>query len=115
MDGVSNTYEGGWWERHWIQLGYQLAAATTCAAWSFIVSCILLFVINKIPGLHIRCTEEEELMGLDFKYLADVDVEDSGVDISAYGIVTPGVKSTPRSETSGDGQVVPEQSREKAA
>jgi hypothetical protein len=29
-------------------------------------------------------------MGLDFKYCADVDIEDSGVHISAYGIVTPG-------------------------
>jgi hypothetical protein len=55
------------------------------------------------------------MMSLDFKYFADVDIEDSGVDISAYGIVTPGVKSTPRSEMSGEGQVVAEEAREKAA
>lgn len=54
-------------------------------------------------------------MGLDFKYLADVDLEGSGLDISAYGIVTPGVKSTPRSEMSGEGQAVQGQNREKAA
>jgi Amt family ammonium transporter len=65
MDGKSNTYAGGWWNRNWKQMGYQLAAACTCAAWSFVVSIILLFVINKIPGCHIRATEDDELRGLD--------------------------------------------------
>ncbi|KXJ92019.1 ammonium transporter AmtB-like domain-containing protein [Microdochium bolleyi] len=72
LDGASgSTYAGGWWERNWVQMGYQLAAALTCAAWSFVVSCLLLFIIDKIPGLHLRATEEEELRGLDFKYLSD--------------------------------------------
>jgi ammonium transporter, Amt family len=77
LDGVSGTtYAGGWWEHNWIQLGYQLAAATTCAAWSFVVSCILLFIINKIPGCHLRVKEEDEQKGLDFKYLSDVHWEE---------------------------------------
>lgn len=73
LDGVSGTtYAGGWWDRNWIQMGYQLAAATTCAAWSFVVSCILLFVIDRIPGCRLRVEEDDELRGLDFKYLSDV-------------------------------------------
>ncbi|KAJ3518654.1 hypothetical protein NM208_g14439 [Fusarium decemcellulare] len=77
LDGVSgDTYAGGWWERNFRQLGLQLAGAVTCAAWSFVVSCLLLFIINKIPGLHIRASEEHELRGLDYKYLSDVDWED---------------------------------------
>ena len=77
LDGVSGTtYTGGWWNANYRQLGIQLAGALTCAAWSFLVSCILLFVINKIPGLHIRESEEHELRGLDFKYLSDVEWED---------------------------------------
>lgn len=77
LDGVSgSSYAGGWWNRNFIQLGIQLAGATTCAAWAFVISCILLFVINKIPGLHIRASEEDELRGLDYKYLVDVDWED---------------------------------------
>lgn len=76
LDGVSgDTYAGGWWEGNWKQMGYQLAAATTCAAWAFTVSCILLFIINKIPGLHLRETEEDEIRGLDCKYLHDADYE----------------------------------------
>ncbi|KAK3313027.1 ammonium transporter AmtB-like domain-containing protein [Apodospora peruviana] len=77
LDGVSGAmYAGGWWNQNYRQLGLQLAGATTCAAWSFVVSCILLFVINKIPGLHIRASEEHEMLGLDHKYIEDVDFED---------------------------------------
>lgn len=71
LDGVSNTYDGGWWNGNFRQLGLQLAGGTTCAAWSFFVSCILLFVINKIPGCHLRATEEDEIRGLDYAYIED--------------------------------------------
>ncbi|KAL8282473.1 hypothetical protein RB600_005767 [Gaeumannomyces tritici] len=60
-------------------VGVQLAAATSCATWAFAVSCALLFVINKIPGLHIRAAEDDEIRGLDYKYLHDVD-DHSGFD-----------------------------------
>jgi len=77
LDGVSGgSYAGGWWNRNFRQLGLQLAGATTCAAWSFVVSCLLLLVINKVPGLHLRASEEHELRGLDVKYLEDIDFED---------------------------------------
>lgn len=58
LDGVSgDSYAGGWWDGNYKQMGLQLAGATTCAAWSFVISCLLLFVINKIPGLHLRASE----------------------------------------------------------
>ncbi|KAG5657820.1 hypothetical protein KAF25_007853 [Fusarium avenaceum] len=92
LDGVSgDSYAGGWWEGNYRQLGLQLAGAVTCAAWSFVVSCILLFVINKIPGLHLRASEEHEVRGLDFKYLSDVDWEDHYMN----GGVTPIMEGTP--------------------
>jgi ammonium transporter, Amt family len=76
LDGVSgDSYAGGWWNHHWRQMGLQLAGAVTCASWSFFVSCILLFVINKIPGMHIRASETCEIRGLDFAYITDVDWE----------------------------------------
>jgi Amt family ammonium transporter len=92
LDGASNTYAGGWWNRQWKQMGYQLAAATTCAAWSFTVSIILLFIIGRIPGLHLRASEEDELRGLDFKYLWDVE----GETMVEYGggSVTPGMQTS---------------------
>jgi ammonium transporter, Amt family len=90
LDGVSGTtYTGGWWEHNWIQLGYQLAAAVTCAAWAFTISCILLFIINKIPGCKLRVDEEDEMKGLDFKYLNDVDWDEERVMVS-MGLAAPG-------------------------
>lgn len=86
MDGVTTTNPGGWWNRHWAQMGYQLAAAATCAAWSFFISCLLLFIINKIPGLHIRESDDDELQGLDRKYFSDADHE--AINISQYGLMS---------------------------
>jgi ammonium transporter, Amt family len=113
LDGVTTTNPGGWYSRNWIQMGYQLAAALTCAAWSFFVSCLLLFVINKIPGLHLRATEEEELQGLDQKYFSDYDMDTYGMGQYGAAIdaergsgttgVAPGVVTTTPS-ASQDGQ-----------
>ncbi|KAG1059137.1 hypothetical protein G6F42_028420 [Rhizopus arrhizus] len=47
--------------QHWIQLGYQIAESTAGAAWSFAVTYLILFVMNKIPGLSLRVDRESEL------------------------------------------------------
>ncbi|KAK3317565.1 ammonium transporter AmtB-like domain-containing protein [Cercophora scortea] len=94
LDGVSGAaYAGGWWDGNFKQVGYQLAGALTCAAWSFFVSCALLFVINKIPGLQIRASEEHELRGLDHKYLEDVEFFDD--DPAGSGMATPAQQVAP--------------------
>jgi Amt family ammonium transporter len=61
MDRVSVSYSGGWWDQHYVQMGYQLVATLVCASWSFTISVILLFIIDRIPGCRIRVTEQEEL------------------------------------------------------
>ncbi|KKY29131.1 putative ammonium transporter [Phaeomoniella chlamydospora] len=106
LDGVSgDTYAGGWWEHNWKQVGYQLAAATTCAAWSFVVSCILLFIINKIPGMHLRVKEEDEIRGLDAKYFDDT--WDDHHDADFHGFRTH--EGVPTVETPRSGQSSTEQ------
>ena len=49
----------------WIQLAYQLADGTAGMAYTFVVSCALLYVINWIPGLKLRASVDEELLGMD--------------------------------------------------
>lgn len=94
LDGVSgDSYAGGWWNGNWVQMGYQLVAALTCATWSFVVSCILLFIINKIPGLHLRVREEDEIRGLDYKYLHDAEE-----DVMEFSARTP-LEGVPSLET----------------
>jgi Amt family ammonium transporter len=64
LDGVT-VIPGGWLNRNWIQIGYQFADATAGAAWAFVVTYIILFVMNRIPGLSLRVDRESELQGLD--------------------------------------------------
>ena len=63
LDGTE--IDGGWMDHNWIQVGYQFADATAGAAWSFFVTYLILFIMDKIPGLSLRVSQEVELQGLD--------------------------------------------------
>jgi ammonium transporter, Amt family len=64
LDGFSSI-EGGWLNGHYIQLGYQLAGSAAGLSYSFIGTCVILFFINLIPGLTIRCDLDSEIGGVD--------------------------------------------------
>ncbi|KAI9676255.1 MAG: ammonium transporter Amt1 [Trizodia sp. TS-e1964] len=64
LDGF-NSNSGGWLNHHWVQLGYQLADSVSGGAYSFVGTCLILFVLNLIPGLSLRATEEAEILGID--------------------------------------------------
>lgn len=64
LDG-STEIDGGWINQNYIQLGYQLADSVTGMAYSFFGSCLILFIINMIPGLSLRVPEEDEILGID--------------------------------------------------
>lgn len=48
-----------------IQIGKQSAEIAAISAYSFIVSCALLYILKYIPGMHLRVSEEAEANGLD--------------------------------------------------
>ncbi len=64
LDGFSSI-PGGWLNRHWVQLGYQLADSVSGFSYSFFGTCIILFVMNLIPGLSLRVSESAEINGID--------------------------------------------------
>ncbi|KAI4114644.1 MAG: hypothetical protein LQ338_007972 [Usnochroma carphineum] len=64
LDGFTQI-PGGGLTGHWIQLCYQLADSLSGFAYSFCGSCIILFLINLVPGLGLRATEEAEVIGMD--------------------------------------------------
>ena len=102
LDGVTAGNEGGWYAQNFKQMGYQLAAAVTCASWSFVISCLLLFIIDKLPYLHLRVREEDEIQGLDRKYFSDWEAD---------GFVSP-TQGTPSGRLAGGhkpGAVTPEE------
>ncbi|KAG0135356.1 ammonium transporter AmtB-like domain-containing protein [Tuber indicum] len=55
----------GWVNGNYKQLGYQVADSVAGFAYSFGGTCIILFVMNLIPGLSLRATEEAEILGID--------------------------------------------------
>jgi len=64
LDGVSSAPGGI--DGNGIQVGKQFAEITAISSYSFIVSCALLYILKWIPGMHLRVSEESEMMGLDF-------------------------------------------------
>jgi ammonium transporter, Amt family len=64
LDNVQ-VIPGGWLNHHWIQLGTQLGDSFSGGAYSFFGTCLILFILNLIPGLHLRADEEAEILGID--------------------------------------------------
>jgi Amt family ammonium transporter len=48
-----------------VQVGRQLAEICAISSYSFVVTCILLYGLKFIPGMHLRVSNEAEMMGLD--------------------------------------------------
>lgn len=69
LDGTQ--IDGGWMNHNWVQVGYQFADATAGAAWSFCITYLILFIMDKIPGLSLRVSPEVELQGLDAAELGE--------------------------------------------
>jgi Amt family ammonium transporter len=72
LDGVNTgIVNGGWINHNYKQLYVQVAYIVACTAYAFVVSAILAFVINLIPGLQLRASEEAELLGMDDDQLGE--------------------------------------------
>lgn len=110
LDGVTVALPGGWLNHNWVQLPKQLADSVSGCSYSFIVTCLILFVMNFIPGLSLRVSEEEEDMGLDDAQLGEfaydyvelrcethtmIEGEDCFVSAKVSGEMTPRIEVDP--------------------
>ncbi|RUS33987.1 ammonium transporter AmtB-like domain-containing protein [Jimgerdemannia flammicorona] len=64
LDGPT-TIAGGWINGHFIQILYQLADGCAGMSYSFVVTYIILFLMDKIPGLSLRVDIKTETNGID--------------------------------------------------
>lgn len=64
LDGET-VIDGGWVDGHWVQMGYQLADSFAGGCYSFGMTCLILFIMNMIPGLKLRVSDEAEILGTD--------------------------------------------------
>lgn len=69
--------DGGWLNQNYIQLAYQLADSVSGFVYSFGGTCIILMIMNFIPGLSLRSTEEDEIMGIDDAEIGEFAVSSS--------------------------------------
>lgn len=73
LDGT--VINGGAIDGFGTQIGYQLAGCLAISGYSFFGTLIILFVIDKIPGLRLRNTIEEEMIGCDLTDMGEVAYE----------------------------------------
>ncbi|KAK9458277.1 ammonium transporter AmtB-like domain-containing protein [Dipodascopsis uninucleata] len=65
LDGINLGVTGGWLNHNWKQLYKQVAYIAACVGYVFVMTALLCFVINKIPTLQLRASEEAEMRGMD--------------------------------------------------
>ncbi|KAJ8142766.1 hypothetical protein OXX80_002355 [Metschnikowia pulcherrima] len=94
----STVIAGGWMNHHYKQLGYQLAGSVSIGAWSFVVTSIILLIMDRIPFLKLRLREDEELMGVDLaeigEYAYYYEQEDDGLGPSTSPYVLEPIRSS---------------------
>jgi len=64
FDGFTEI-PGGWIDHNWIQLAYQLADSVAGFGYSFVMTTIILWIMHFIPGLKLRASENDEIIGID--------------------------------------------------
>jgi len=62
-----------------VQVGKQFAEITAISSYSFVVTCALLLILKYIPGMHLRVTEEAEILGVDLDQFFDEQIGDWGM------------------------------------
>ncbi|RDA89744.1 hypothetical protein CP533_1061 [Ophiocordyceps camponoti-saundersi (nom. inval.)] len=65
LDGVNVGAKGGFLDRNFALLGWQIAVIVAASAYAFVVSAIVAKAVDIIPGLHLRASDEAELLGMD--------------------------------------------------
>ncbi|ORY84684.1 ammonium transporter MEPa [Leucosporidium creatinivorum] len=64
FDGYTEI-AGGWINHNYKQLGWQLASAVSVISYTFVMTYIILFIVDHIPGLKLRASEDSEILGID--------------------------------------------------
>lgn len=94
-DGVT-VIDGGWMNHHWKQLGYQLAGSCSVGLWSFVVTAIILLIMDRVPFLRLRLHEDEELLGVDLAEIGEYayyEEDEAGLGPSSSPYVLEPIRS----------------------
>ena len=101
LDGVNTgIITGGWIDHHWRQMYVQIAYICATVGWSFTISLLLAYGINLIPGLHLRASEEAELIGMDDDQLGEFAYD--YVEVRRDYLAWTPATNDPRTDGDGD-------------
>lgn len=64
LDGVTD-HGGGWVTHNWKQIYKQIVYILACCAYTLVLTLIICYGVNYIPGCHLRVDEEGEMRGID--------------------------------------------------
>lgn len=104
LDGFS-VIPGGWVNQNYVQLGYQLADSVASFSYSFVMTCLILFLMNMIPGLSLRVAAEEEELGIDDAQLGEFAYDYVEITRNFHDIAPSGGSSTHQPEAKGEEKV----------
>nr|ODN89543.1 amt family ammonium transporter [Cryptococcus depauperatus CBS 7841] len=79
FDGIT-AIKGGWFDHHYVQLGYQIADLSAGFGYSFVMTTIICWIFHFIPGMRLRASEEAEIIGIDDAYLGEFAYDYVGID-----------------------------------
>ncbi|PHH75260.1 hypothetical protein CDD80_2506 [Ophiocordyceps camponoti-rufipedis] len=65
LDGVNTGATGGFVDHNFSLLGWQLAVIVAASAYTFVMAAAIAKAIDIIPGLHLRASDDAELLGMD--------------------------------------------------
>lgn len=106
LDGVNTgIITGGWINHHYDQLYRQIAYIVAATGYSFVMSAIIAYAVNFIPGLKLRASEEAELLGMDDDQLGEFAYD--YVEVRRDYLAWTPAKATPAE----DGHAVPQSER----
>jgi hypothetical protein len=100
---TTSEIEGGLLDGNPMQIVHQLVDTIAGLSWSFVVTFIILYIMNKIPGLSLRVDIGTEIAGLDqaelgfscYEHLDEYKTSQSQLSLSGgangFGIAPNGI------------------------
>ncbi|KAF8157217.1 ammonium transporter [Crassisporium funariophilum] len=93
FDGFS-VITGGWLDKNYIQLAYQLADSVAGVSYSFVMTTIILWIMHFIPGLRLRASEEAEILGIDDAEMGEFAYDYVGLEQEIGHTIDTGIGAT---------------------
>ncbi|KAK1782722.1 ammonium transporter AmtB-like domain-containing protein [Copromyces sp. CBS 386.78] len=99
LDGATNI-DGGWLNHNWKQVLFQIAGSVAGGVYSFIMTALIVVVLDLIPGLSLRVSEAAEVLGIDDSEIGEFAYDyveltrEVGIDGGVAGSIMDGVGET---------------------